>query len=143
MIAPDCPCALPVQHLWHHSVVSNPLHPHPYPAGQKSGQHHCLLSLVCCCLHHLLLLPFTTPHLQSVAGWVAGTGRRGRTSGCHVHHHHSDQCAAETETWVFARSTAILGFPPSLGSLPGSLGQSGWCDHCQMLLLLQMLPSYC
>lgn len=143
LIAPDCPCPLPVQHFWHPSVVSNPLHPHPDPAGKRSGQHHCLLPLVCCCLHHLLLLCFATLRLQPVIGWLAGIGRSGRSSSRLINHHHSDQRTAETETRVFACKTAILGFPPPLGSFSGSLGQSGWCVYCQMLLLLQMLPSCC
>ncbi|MEQ2216252.1 hypothetical protein XENOCAPTIV_013192 [Xenoophorus captivus] len=46
----------------------------------------------------------------------------GCTFSCHVDHRHGDQCAAEKETWMSAYKTAILGLPPSLGPLPGSLG---------------------
>lgn len=33
LFSPDCPCTLPVQHLWHPSVVSDSLHPDPHPTG--------------------------------------------------------------------------------------------------------------
>lgn len=121
----DCPRALPVQHIWHRSVVSNPLHPLPYPAGERPGQHHRLLPLVCSCLHHLLLLPFTALCLQSVACWLAGPGKRGCTFNRHADLHRGDKHTAETEARVSARSTAIVGLSASLGPLLGTLGQSG------------------
>lgn len=140
LLSPDCPRALPVQHLWHHSVVSDPLHPLPHPAGERPGQHHSLLPLVRCRLHHLLLLHFTARHLQPVAGWLEGSAGRRCSSGDGGDRHRGDQHSAETEAGVSACGAAVLGLPPSVGSLALPLGQSGWCVYRQMLLLLQMLP---
>lgn len=136
----DCPCALPVQHLWHPSVVSSPFHPHPHQTSQRPGQCHRIIPLVCRRLHHPLLLSSAALRIQPVVGWMASSAGCGCASAHFAVQHPADKSSAEEEPSVSAPCIAILGIPATLGPLAGSMGQSCWYFYSHVLLLLQMLP---
>lgn len=122
-------------------MVSNTLHPSADPACQGVGEHNGTVPLVCRPLHSHLLLSHTAVHLQSLAGWLAGSGGSARSHRGVHHFRHRGEYAAVTSATVAAVIPALLGLPAPLDALLGTLGPQSQLDAGPLLLLLQVLQT--
>lgn len=119
---PDFSLSLFFQHLWYPTVVSHPLHAHPYPNGQSSGRPHGQVPLVRGGVSHPVLPPFPAVSPRPLHCRVAGLGG-GRSACCGL----CDRCGhSEHHAESLPAFPALI--PPQLGllaqtvALPQTLG---------------------
>lgn len=138
----DCTLPFLLQHFWHRNLVPHPFHEAAHQAGQRAGEPHSQVPLVCHPLPHPLLPGVSPDRIWPVHGRLAGPGGRGRAprGAAHCGHHH--QCDAEPLAGPPAQGVALLGLPATPLALNGTVGRRGDLvpDGLQqaLLLLLQM-----
>lgn len=104
--------AIFLQHFWHFNLVPTPLHEAAHQVGQRAGELHRQVPLVCRPLpRHLLPAVAVAERVRPVHGRLAGLSGRGRAAtvvACHDRHH---QCDAAPLAKQPARGAALLGLP--------------------------------